>query len=670
MNRAAMPTKTLYLWIGIIFLTLLEGCGGGGTRARTDDGAAPTANALVASVALTASKLRVKSDNSEVSVITVTALDASNAAVPDATVVFATNTGAISSSTVVTDAQGSGTLNFSSGVSDPSTRTATVAASVNGKTAQAPVVITGSTVELAATGTTLPDDGSSTGTLVVTVKDAGGNPVIGASVSATAPPSGGGRVNIVTTPATTNQSGQVTFTVTGAVSGTTTVTVSALGETRTQAYTVSPTAAAFKIDLINGAPVPANHLVATTLGTQVPVRVNAPASTDVIFATTLGTWQTNGKSTDKVAVVAGKATATLNASVGGLASVQVLDPANSSQSDSVTLAVTAVTADRVSVQASPTVVARSSGATLGTSTLIATVLDSNGTPVGGVPVALAIVNPTGGGETITPVVGISAGTPTAELSLGQVKATFTSGSIPSGQQGVKIRASVVGVNVSTGSGTTPPTANSGFDASIVIGGVAASVSIGQAAQFTDTENQYIFPMSIVVTDANGNGVSGQTVNLSVFPIAFNTGKACVIDADSNTAPFKGTFFTEDFDENLSLGSTEDGRREFYNDGVRGSFAAATFSTAAGGGNTNNVLTPESSAAGAAPASVVTNANGTATFNLIYNKSSALHIVARVRASTTVQGTEAVGELKFRLPALEKDFKPPNICFLPDSPWTF
>ena len=68
-----------------------------------------------------------------------------------------------------------------------------------------------------------------------------------------------------------------------------------------------------------------------------------------------------------------------------------------------------------------------------------------------------------------------------------------------------------------------------------------------------------------------------------------------------------------------------------------------------------------------PGSVTTDANGVATFNLTYGKSSAIWIVTRIRAKTIVQGSETASEVRFSLPALDSDLKP---CRLPDSPYKF
>jgi hypothetical protein len=292
------------------------------------------------------------------------------------------------------------------------------------------------------------------------------------------------------------------------------------------------------------------------------------------------------------------------------------------------------------------------GTTTGVSTLVATVSDASGQPVGGVPVAFSIVNPTGGGETLSPVVSFSASVAAGGLGLGQARTTFTSGSLPSTAGGVKVRASVLGTAVATNS------APSGSDAGIVIGGTAGSVAFGQATVLTEANNatNYVLAMSVLVADVNGSPApAGTVVNLSAWPIAWSTGRACAPDLDSPTA---GTFRNEDANENLILDTapTEDGVRIYYANG-----------NTAAGGTQDKLLTPSNSAGGIVPGNLTTDANGVATFNLTYGKTSAIWIVTRLRARTVVQGTEAVSEIQFRLPALQADAQP---CRLPDSPYFF
>jgi hypothetical protein len=354
----------------------------------------------------------------------------------------------------------------------------------------------------------------------------------------------------------------------------------------------------------------------------------------------------------------------LTTTQAGVANVQVIDPADTARSDSLSVAMTAITPAIITVQATPSVVPKSVGTTTGTSTLIATVTDAIGRPVGNAPVAFSIVNPTGGGETVSPVVAFTAATPGGGLILGQARTSFNSGSLTSGAGGVQVRATVLGTGVQTEAAGTNLTA-SGNDAAIVIGGQAGSVAFGSATVLQETSNAtaYIQAMSVLVADANGSPApKGTVVNLSLWPIAWSTGAGCGFDAD---AAGKGTFKNEDVNENLTLDAGEDGTRVFY----------APPNAVAAGGTQDTRITPANSAAGTltstnsldAAGTVTTNESGVGTFNLTYGKNSAIWTVVRIRATSVVAGSDATGEIQFRLPALLSDTTP---CRLPDSPYVF
>ena len=179
-------------------------------------------------------------------------------------------------------------------------------------------------------------------------------------------------------------------------------------------------------------------------------------------------------------------------------------------------------------------------------------------------------------------------------------------------------------------------------------------------------------MSVLVADINGIPVSGAVVSLSVWPIAWSTGWDCMYDPDGKrwngdtpatfTAGNYGTYLNEDRNENLILDSSpppaEDGRRVYY---------YGTLPAALTPGTTDGFITPTNSAGGSVPTTATTGTDGVATFNLTYPKNSAIWTVVRVRATTIVQGSETVGQINFRLNALESDANP---CRLGNSPYTY
>ena len=60
--------------------------------------------------------------------------------------------------------------------------------------------------------------------------------------------------------------------------------------------------------------------------------------------------------------------------------------------------------------------------------------------------------------------------------------------------------------------------------SVVISGDASSVAIGGATVVQSYDDStYKYPMSVLVSDSNGNSVAGATVNLSIWPTKYYTG---------------------------------------------------------------------------------------------------------------------------------------------------
>jgi hypothetical protein len=590
-----------------------------------------------------------------------------------------TDYGILGAATVTTGTSSApGTVTFTADASKFN-RTATIKATAGAVTAQLPIQIKGSQVTVTSlNGSTLPDDGTLPLNLTITVKDAGNNIVPNAAVTLTQTSKNGGQVKFYTTASgvagaantlsgVTDTSGIFAFVAGGAVGGAGTVTVSAaaLGTSATADFKVTPSAATFGIDqqTLNGVVVVGNPKpTALKIGQSLVVQVNAPSPiANVTFATTTGIWN-GGGSTATVAVggagcPSGKACASLTTTQAGIANVQVYDAANSSTFDTLTVAMTSgAVANSITLQPQPSVVPRKVGTTTGSSTLIALVRDASNQPVGGAPVAFSIVNPTGGGETVSPVVVYSAATTANGLNLGEARTSFTSGSLSTGAPGVQIRASVVGSTVAT------HTSPSGNDATIVIGGTAGSVAFGFATTIgVDSSNaNYTRDMSILVADSNGNPVPNTVVSLSLWPIAWSTGSACTVDADTvNT----GTFFNEDSNENLILDVGEDGARNWYAGGSPGT------------GTVDHLMTPPNSAGGTLTSKKTTDVSGTVTtdatgvgaFTWTYTKNSAIWTVARIRATAVVQGSATVGEITHRLDPVVTDTSP---CILPNSSYTF
>jgi len=406
------------------------------------------------------------------------------------------------------------------------------------------------------------------------------------------------------------------------------ITVQALGVTAKQNYTVGTPDEVFCIT----SPTDDPHSLSTDDSLNIEVNVPAndpdldpPTQQPVRFATTFGTLTgTNDFETGQVIeepVAGGTASAVLTSSEAGTANVQVFDVADPLVTDSLTVIFSTPSSEaaKIALQASTTIVPPIAGDVTNSVTLTATVKNSTDQVMSNVAVAFSIENPTGGGESIFPVVAYTN-------AYGVANSTFTSGSLSTDAEGVTVKVTVVGTSITD-------TVN------IAIGGTAGSVVIGRGTviESIDNDTAYKLPMSVLVADSNGNPVPSATVSLGAWPHQYSTGY--VIREIPCVPVATGTYDNEDTNKNLILDANEDTNGDLQ-------------------------LTPLSSAAGSLlPETVTTDENGVANFDLVYLKQYAVWIEEEIRASTLVLGTETTSILKFRLPYLKDE-----ACSMPDSPY--
>jgi hypothetical protein len=199
---------------------------------------------------------------------------------------------------------------------------------------------------------------------------------------------------------------------------------------------------------------------------------------------------------------------------------------------------------------------------------------------------------------------------------------------------------------------------------IIIGGTGGSVVIGKSTSIysINGDTAYRLPMSVLVSDSNGNPTSGTIVTLNLWPSRYRTGcfnkvgelwmvVDCVVDP--GYYPVDDWFFENEDD---TYDETDPRYRNLVNDPgedwgpgpgvVQGEIPDIM--------NEDGQLTPPLSAAGSIPGTVTTDENGVGQFDLVYLKSSAIWIEAEVTASTMVSGTESRGKLRFVLPFMQGD----------------
>lgn len=570
-----------------------------------------TGPVTAAKLSLLSSQNTVKSDNSDKAELTAVALDADNAAVEDVTINFSAEEGYLSSSSVKTGADGTAKVSFSAGDTKKN-QTVRITASAGSLQDVVLVKIDGTTMDMTSTGTDL-----GTATLTVQVKDAGDKAVQDAEVSIkSVDPEDGITENdmlqfslVDATSYKTDVNGELKVSVKGGSErGKAMARVECAGVSKTQSYTVSSGGEAFSII------EPSEDMVSLHTKEELLITVSAPGREFVKFITTFGQWKGSGeKLLNHVPVVNGKASAVLiSEEEAGWATVQVLDEATPSVSDTLEVAISA-SLDKnatISIQASATNLTPSTGDEINKVDIIATVRNKAGQGVGGAPVVFSIENTTGGGESISPVYVLTD-------DKGVAKSVFSSGSLSSDAEGVKINASIAGTAINK-------------SVSVIIRESAASLFISAASKVASVNNNtgYELPMSVLVTDANGSPAADTTISLSLWPLRYATGYWDTCATGSGTCIY-----------HLSRHPNEDENKNLINDPGEDK-------------NGDEKLTPPSSAAGAIPESVKTDENGVATFELIYPKQSAGWIEAEITASVVVSGTETKSSYKQWLGWLE------------------
>ncbi|QLG89524.1 Ig-like domain-containing protein [Chitinibacter bivalviorum] len=644
--------------------TALTACGGsaGDIQMPGSSGPtpAPTGTAAISAAKLNLSwdKTSVKSGGKDKATLTITALDKSNGILAGATVLLSSSSGILSATVVTTDAKGQAIVTYTSG-SDVTNRTENITVTSGTLSNTTAVKVIGTTVSLTSNNTSITSGGTSP--LSATIKDGEGNVVPDVDVVFSA--SGTGSITFSPTSAKTDSNGVATTTATGGAGGTATVVATSSGTSKTAAMSIAGGSNNFSFVDQNGNPI-SSTVTNPNVNNSIQVATNA---SKVTFVTTLGTFG-NGLATQTVNTNAGKAIAVLNSTGIGTATIQATSEDNKAITSSMQLIVSPAfsSTSKVVIQASPAVVAPSTGSQKNTITLKAKVTDSNGKPIANAPVYFTLGNSVGGGETISPPSALT-GDGTGSLPLGEAQATFTSGSTSTGQTTASVTAVANLYYLDPVTNIQSNISNS--SASIVIGGTAGSISIGESSVIGSTTDNvaYELPMSVIVADSNGNPMANTPVSLSVWPVYYSTGSGCAVSA---------TYKSEDANENLVLEPSEEGGLtynpstiQYYPVTVVNSLTFDVIGVIANKGIVNGKLTPINSAAGAVPTTVTTDSSGRAAFKYTYLKSDSIWTVVRMRATTNVQGTETTAEKIFRLRASEADApKGGTTCYISNSPY--
>ena len=604
-------------------------------------------SANIGSLSLAADRYTIESNNEGYSVVTATVVNSNNAPAVDAPVAFTSDGGMIVANTdpaetpipafnpaaVKTDTNGKASIRLKSGP-DRSNRVITVTASAGDRSTKSiPIQVVGTTISLDNDNTSLDADGLKKDTLIITVQDANAAPINDAEVTVSVEPSG----SLIWHPSAdlrTDVSGKLALEITGrnAVENAI-LRIEAAGDAKTQSYLVYTNADFFTITS------PADDPYSWPTAQDLVVRVRAPQQDVVRFVTSFGQWRGSNTVGQKfidlpVDPATDEVSAVISSAEAGIATIQVFDLSNPSVSDTTQVAFASPSGEacRVSLQASATVVAPSTGNILNSVELTAKVKNRFDQAVRNVPVVFFLngITTTGGGERLSPAI-------TYTDNQGFAKSTFYSGTLGSDAEGVEVTAAILDSNA------VDPICNQSSLIRIVIGGSAGSISIGQSTKIEsiNADTAYKLPMSVLVSDANGNPMPNTTVTLKLWPTRYATGYR----GGRPDCPviYTGIFNNEDVNRSLICDYCKpcpapDHEKHPLNEDTNGDCE----------------LTPASSAAGSLPGVVQTDENGVGEFALVYNKENAAWLEDEVVATAMVYGTETRATLTFWLPILEND----------------
>lgn len=574
---------------------VLAACGGSGSGFSNDGSVDPTdptdpTGPEIAAVTVLASSPTIPSDNTQTVQINVVVRDTNNVAVEGITVIMSTDSGFLTIDNAVTDASGIATATLNNG-GDPTNRPITVTADASGVTASVTVNVVGT--DLSLTGPNALAQGDS-GTYTVVLTDAAGEGIGGQTVDVTS--SAGNTISA--TSLTTDASGQAQFQLTAAVAGDDDLTASALGIQATRTLSVSDDSFAITTPA-GGAQIELS--TPTTVTVNWEVGGTPQAGETISFSSTRGTLSSPTATTD----ASGNASVTISSTNAGGSTIEATNPDGTSTQ--VTVQFVATQPATIDVQANPFTIGPDEQ-----SSITAIVRDSSNNLVTGATVVFELTDTTGG--------QLSVGSAQTNTQ-GRATTFYTSSSTTSANNGVRVTASI----------QSNPSISDFVDLTVAQREVFISLGTGNDIS-EPNEAQYRKVFAVQVSDSQGNGVEGVTVQVGILSDAYYKGFYTFIDPVWVPNQTAGPCADEDVNRNGQLDAGEDnngsGRIEAGN--------IATVSAQGGGG------------------SLVTDVDGSGLVNVVYPQEFANWVDVTLTATTSVQGTEFAESSSFRLTVAADD----------------
>jgi hypothetical protein len=543
--------------------------------------------------------------------------DSNNTVMQGVTVDLKADSGSLSLTSRISNAQGIVTEKLSTG-GDPTSRAIKITATVPGATPVVTIVnVAGNKLTINVQPTI--NVGASADVTVKLVDSAGnalsGKPVVFGSNANSLTVKGGGA-------AVTNSAGQLVLTYAASGGTADVITVKAAGETTTAGIAINSSTFAVKVLDVGG-----NVITSAFIGGCQQVAVTGGPSGNVTISSSRGVIYANSACTSQLVgtlpLAGGAATAYVNASGPGVATITATASSLTTQTDLEFIAPLTGIAT-ISVQADPAVIGvNTSGSTTQQTTLRAVVRDgtAQNNVVKNAQVAFSIATDPSGGTLTQPALVITGADGAATVS-------FIAGTNPSAKDGVQIRASIIG-----GSGASAVASLTVAQKSLFISaGTGNTVSVPSSAL-------YQLDYAVVVTDAAGNAVPSVKLTASVLPTSYYKG---VMQYTVPLGPWSPV--------RSAQCANEDGNH----DGILDSGEDT---------NGNGVLDP------GIPVSVTTNvttdAQGRAVVSLVYPKDRAYWLDVNLTVRGQASGTEPGYVGLVHLPGLSADYaiqaiSPPGI----------
>ena len=612
----AYPNSFLKVVTPIAFAIALASCGGGGSSfgAKGDSsggssgggdsgGDGGTVAKVAANLVLSTNSRRLETDGVNPIIITAIAKDENNVAIPDATITIATTD---QEATLTTPAK-SGAVTTSNLTSDnKANRAITITATSGTKSKSIVIDVIGTDIKING-----PESITFNKSInyVLKLEDSADKPISHQVVTITS--SAGNTINDTasTVSIETNESGEIAFTLKGAVGGpgADTLTATALGKTVTKEIAISNDD--FQLSTASGL----NEVNINTAETINFVWKNggaAQAGKTITFSATRGSIAPNPATV--VTNAAGEASITITSPTAGQTVISATS--DSGLSTSLTREFVATTPSIINTQADPILIAPNT-----TSTIVTRILDADHNPVKNKIIDFNLNDTVSG--------SLSASTAKTD-SFGRASVSYTAGDTASATDGVHITSTVQGFPLLTDS------------VDLTVGGTGNRITLGYDNLLEKRDVYYKKQFGVIVTDSAGKPIKNKTISISIDPLRYFKGVMqfdAVATVWSPNYSVPGGCVNEDFNRNGILDVAEDT-------------------------NTDGNLWPTHDAT--VVGSGVTDDKGELVVVVEYPKNTALWSEQRITASFIADGTEFITHADFILPIMYEDVSdaapPPNL----------